>query len=72
MEPRAIVLARDLTLTRTALGNLLAALSRHDPRGTATAIYQTQLDIAKAIDEGNKIMGFPFVTASDASGKVKS
>lgn len=69
MEPRAMVLARELTLTRTALGNLLAALSRHDPRGTATAVYQAQLDIAKAMDEGKKVMGFPFVTASDRSAE---
>ena len=60
MEPRAMVLSRELALTRTALGNLLAALSRHDPRGTATEVYKAQLDISKAMGEAKKIMGFPF------------
>jgi hypothetical protein len=49
-----------LAITRTALGNLLAALMRHDPRGTATEVYQAQLDIAKAMDEAKQVMGFPF------------
>ncbi len=62
---------RDLTLTRAALGNLLAALMRHDPRGTATEVYQAQLDIAKAMDEGKRVMGFPFVTQA-SGGTVKN
>lgn len=71
-EPRAclqykaerVAAPSDLAVARTALGNLLAALMRHNPRGTATEIYQTQLDIAYAMDEGKRVMGFPSVTAS--------
>lgn len=59
----------NVAIVRTALGNLLAALMRRDPRGTATEVYQAQLDIHTAMEEGKRVMGFPFVTQSDAAGK---
>ena len=58
-------MVRDLRLTRTALGNLVAALTRHDPRGTATEVNQVQTDMALALREARQVLGFPF----DAGGK---
>jgi hypothetical protein len=51
--------ARDLALTRTALGNLMAAFQK------AHIVVTHCPDLVLALAEARQVLGFPFDTAAD-------